>query len=101
MSGNLRLLVLLIVVLFFGQIFPARAPSSEAKVAEMRDNYGIQPGQNRTAAQQAGYQLLALAITLGIAIVSGLVTGNRIRNIIKALFPRSVAFPLGPYFNPL
>nr|XP_031843773.1 ammonium transporter Rh type A isoform X2 [Nomia melanderi] len=57
------------------EIFPARAPSSDAKVAEMRDNYGIRPGQNRTAAQQAGYQLLALAITLGIAIVSGLVTG--------------------------
>lgn len=52
------------------------APSSEARLAEMRDNYGILPGLNRTAGQQAGYQLLALAITLGIAIVSGLVTGS-------------------------
>lgn len=43
----------------------------------MRDNYGISAGLNRTAGQQAAYQLLALVITLGIAIVSGLVTGNR------------------------
>lgn len=42
----------------------------------MRDNYGISAGLNRTAGQQAAYQLLALVITLGIAIVSGLITGN-------------------------
>ncbi|KAK1134644.1 hypothetical protein K0M31_007424 [Melipona bicolor] len=57
------------------EIFPARAPSSEAKLAEMRDNYGISAGLNRTAGEQAGYQLLVLAITVGIAIVSGLITG--------------------------
>nr|XP_034184188.1 ammonium transporter Rh type A isoform X2 [Osmia lignaria] len=58
------------------EIFPARAPNSETKLAEMRDNYGaLSPGQNRTAGQQAAYQLLVLVITLGIAIVSGLVTG--------------------------
>lgn len=58
------------------EIFPARAPNSETKLAEMRDNYGISAGLNRTAGQQAAYQLLALVITLGIAIVSGLITGN-------------------------
>jgi len=42
----------------------------------MRDNYGISTGYNRTAYQQAGYQLLALAVTLGISIVSGLITGT-------------------------
>lgn len=58
------------------QIFPARAPNSEIEISEMRDNYGISPGLNRTAYQQAGYQLLALAVTLGISIVSGLITGT-------------------------
>ncbi|XP_076620735.1 rhesus blood group-associated glycoprotein Rh50 isoform X1 [Colletes latitarsis] len=57
------------------QIFPARAPSSDTKLAKMRDNDCILPGLDRTAGQQASYQLLALAITLGIAIVSGLITG--------------------------
>lgn len=57
------------------KIFPARAPSAEAKLAEMRDNYGISPGLNRSAGQQAAYQLLTLLVTLGIAIVSGLLTG--------------------------
>lgn len=57
-------------------IFPARAPSSEVKISEIRNNYpGISPGLNRTASEQAGYQLLALAVTLGISIVSGLITG--------------------------
>ncbi|XP_077261192.1 rhesus blood group-associated glycoprotein Rh50 isoform X4 [Temnothorax americanus] len=64
------------------EIFPARAPSSEAKIGEMRDNYGISPGLNRTAYQQAGYQLLALAVTLGISIVSGLITGILLRTMI-------------------
>lgn len=58
------------------QIFPARAPNSELEISEMRDNYGISPGFNRTAYQQAGYQLLSLAVTLAISIVSGLITGT-------------------------
>ena len=74
------------------EIFPARAPSSEALLAEMRDNYGILPGLNRTAGQQAGYQLLALAITLGIAIVSGLVTGLIIRLPICGSIPEEKRF---------
>ncbi|XP_025270676.1 ammonium transporter Rh type B isoform X3 [Camponotus floridanus] len=61
------------------QIFPARAPSSEAGVSEMRDNYGISKGFDRTAHQQAGYQLLSLAVTLGISIISGLITGLFLR----------------------
>lgn len=48
----------------------------------MRDNYGISAGLNRTAGQQAAYQLLALVITLGIAIVSGLITGLIMRVLI-------------------
>lgn len=61
------------------QIFPARAPDTEAEISELRDNYGISLGLNRTAHQQAGYQLLSLAVTLGIAIISGLITGLFLR----------------------
>ncbi|XP_012274440.1 ammonium transporter Rh type A isoform X2 [Orussus abietinus] len=61
------------------EIFPARAPNSEVKLAEMRDNYGISAGLNRTAGQQAAYQLLALLVTLGLAVVSGLITGLILR----------------------
>ncbi|XP_071642736.1 rhesus blood group-associated glycoprotein Rh50 isoform X2 [Temnothorax longispinosus] len=64
------------------EIFPARAPSSEAKIGEMRDNYGISSGLNRTAYQQAGYQLLALVVTLVISIVSGLITGLLLRTMM-------------------
>ncbi|KAK6645355.1 hypothetical protein RUM43_001631 [Polyplax serrata] len=45
------------------QIFPAMGPS-----------------MNRTAAQQAGYQLIAILVTLLVSIVSGLITGLFIRN---------------------
>ncbi|XP_033338838.1 rhesus blood group-associated glycoprotein Rh50 isoform X1 [Megalopta genalis] len=62
------------------EIFPARAPSSGDLLTELMEDYNnISPGVNRSALQQAGYQLLALAITLGIAIVSGLVTGLILR----------------------
>lgn len=42
----------------------------------MRNDYGILPGRNRTAIEQAGYQILALAVTLLMATVSGLITGK-------------------------
>ncbi|KAG7197375.1 hypothetical protein KM043_018482 [Ampulex compressa] len=74
------------------EIFPARAPSSEAKLAEMRDNYGISAGLNRTAAQQAGYQLLALAVTLGISVVSGLITGLIMRMSVCGLITEADKF---------
>jgi len=41
----------------------------------MLDNYAISPGRDRTAYQQAGYQVLALVVTFGISVVSGLITG--------------------------
>ncbi|XP_029169614.1 ammonium transporter Rh type A-like isoform X2 [Nylanderia fulva] len=61
------------------EIFPARAPSSAGKLDEMRDIYGISAGFDRTAHQQAGYQLLSLVVTLGISVVSGLITGLILR----------------------
>ncbi|XP_076657688.1 rhesus blood group-associated glycoprotein Rh50 isoform X1 [Halictus rubicundus] len=74
------------------EIFQARAPSSLEKLAEMRDDYNITLGQDRTALQQAGYQLLALAITLGIAIVSGLVTGLILRLPVCGSIPEELKF---------
>lgn len=58
------------------QIFPARAPSFEKLSPEMRNDYGILPGRDRTAIEQASYQILALAVTLLMATVSGLITGK-------------------------
>lgn len=46
-----------------------------SNTTEMND-YISSPGYGRTAGQQAGYQLIALAVTLVIAIVGGLVTGK-------------------------
>ena len=58
--------------------FPARAPvagSSDLLTAQMAINE-IVAGSGRTAIQQAGFQLLAILITLAIAIVGGAVTGT-------------------------
>ncbi|KAH0944804.1 hypothetical protein HN011_006839, partial [Eciton burchellii] len=63
-------------------IFPARAPSSEIEIAKISNNYGILPGLDRTAYQQAGYQVLALVVTFGISVVSGLITGLAMCTII-------------------
>lgn len=62
------------------QIFPARIPSLGQNLTLLNDNYNIlfKPGLNRSAAQQAAYQVLALAVTLAIAVVSGLITGKRV-----------------------
>lgn len=57
--------------------FPARSPlnsSSEFLRIEYY-NLRIDPGIERTASQQAGYQIAALVVTLAIAIVGGLGTG--------------------------
>ncbi|XP_058797600.1 ammonium transporter Rh type B-B isoform X2 [Phymastichus coffea] len=63
------------------EIFPARVPSLGQNLTMLNDNYNtvFKPGLNRSAAQQAAYQLLALAVTLGIAVVSGLLTGLILR----------------------
>ncbi|KAI9560812.1 hypothetical protein GHT06_011764 [Daphnia sinensis] len=58
--------------------FPARSPlnsSSEFLKIEYY-NLRIDPGVERTASQQAGYQIAALVVTLVIAIVGGLGTGT-------------------------
>jgi len=53
-------------------IYPARASNNTLPTAEYPF---LEPGIDRTAAQQAGYQLLAITLTLLIAIITGLITG--------------------------
>ena len=55
-------------------VFPARAPSEN--LTEVEILLGIEPGEGRSAAQQAGFQLALLASTLFLAIVGGLLTGQ-------------------------
>jgi ammonium transporter Rh len=54
-----------------GAVFPARAPSNATLAAAL----GVAPGSDRTANAQAGIQMLALIITLTIAIGGGMFTG--------------------------
>lgn len=55
-------------------VFPARAPSENLSDEELI--LGIEPGEDRSAAQQAGFQLALLASTLLLAIIGGLITGQ-------------------------
>jgi ammonium transporter Rh len=58
------------------QQFPARAPVENS--SQIHDNPQLSlliPGDGRSAGDQAGYQLLALGITLVIAVAGGIITG--------------------------
>jgi hypothetical protein len=59
--------------------FPARAPHSNSSALNDVNEVlmFLQPGDNRTALQQAGFQLAALVVTLVVAIVGGLLTGTK------------------------
>ncbi|KAK6172887.1 hypothetical protein SNE40_016457 [Patella caerulea] len=52
------------------EVFPARAPEADNTTV-----VGAVTGQGRTAGSQGGYQAVALIVSLGIAIVGGLLTG--------------------------
>ncbi|XP_019869284.2 ammonium transporter Rh type A [Aethina tumida] len=54
------------------EIYPAMASPNAQATAEFNRT---DPGLGRTAAHQAGFQILAVVTTIAIAIVSGLVTG--------------------------
>lgn len=60
--------------------FPARAPHSNSSALNDVNEVlmFLEPGDNRSALQQAGYQLAALMVTLVVAIVGGLLTGSQI-----------------------
>nr|CAH0108907.1 unnamed protein product [Daphnia galeata] len=57
--------------------FPARSPlNSSSEFSKIQYyNLKIDPGRERTALQQAGFQIAALIVTLVIAIIGGLGTG--------------------------
>ena len=55
-------------------VFPARAPNM---TVIMENNLlGVDPGDDRHAGTQAGFQLALLGTTLVISIVGGLLTGK-------------------------
>lgn len=58
--------------------YPARTPvlnSAEFNTFNLTNTDFSQGGDGRTGMQQAGYQIVALAMTLAVSIVGGLVTG--------------------------
>ncbi|CAD5113576.1 DgyrCDS2739 [Dimorphilus gyrociliatus] len=58
------------------EIFPARAPmENSTKLLEIQANFTISAGDDRSAVQQGGYQFLAMAVTLIVALVAGAITG--------------------------
>lgn len=54
-------------------VYPARAARNQSATA---DHNFLQPGDGRSASVQAGYQFLAVVVTLIIALCSGLFTGK-------------------------
>ncbi|XP_060580401.1 ammonium transporter Rh type B-like [Ruditapes philippinarum] len=60
------------------EIFPYRAPKPDDITNEFQRQFpsvDVETGKGWSAGKQGGYQALALAVTLGIAIVSGFITG--------------------------
>ncbi|XP_055341759.1 ammonium transporter Rh type A-like [Paramacrobiotus metropolitanus] len=65
----------------FYTMFPTTAPrANTTELAQLQSIYpDVRPGLGRTIGQQAGYQMAAMATTLGIAISGGIVTGLVLR----------------------
>ncbi|KAI4462361.1 ammonium transporter [Holotrichia oblita] len=61
------------------QVFPARAAT---EVVPGPQHPLLTQGDGRTALEQAGYQILAVVLTLGTSIISGLITGNRVHGTL-------------------
>ena len=72
MSDTVILLLIFSVHSLF-LVFRARAP---ANLTTQEILLGLEPGNGRTAAVQAGFQLALLASTLLISIVGGIITGK-------------------------
>jgi len=60
------------------EIFPLTIPMENSTEYEMAvSNYSVTaPGLGRTATTQGGYQMLALVVTLIVALVGGALTGK-------------------------
>ena len=66
-------------ILSLFSVWSARAPKmNTTEYWEMR-NMGVKfnVGDQRTASVQAGYQIAGLVATIGVAIIGGIVTGNK------------------------
>lgn len=60
-------------------MFPARVPATNtSEYFRIKDNVDVSLGLGRTGMQQGGYQIVALLVTLCIAVVGGLITGKRV-----------------------
>ncbi|XP_052804715.1 ammonium transporter Rh type B-like isoform X1 [Mya arenaria] len=58
------------------EIFPYTVPATGADFDALVQRYpDLEPGKGWSSGKQGGYQMLALVITLGIAIVGGILTG--------------------------
>ena len=60
------------------QLFPQRAPEEDTdELAKIQEVFSmVSGGKNRSAGMQAGFQAIALVMTLGVAIVGGVITGE-------------------------
>ncbi len=59
------------------EIFPPRAPQNGTEaLAAIQAELSVEAGDGRSASAQAGMQIVALVVTLAIALVSGALTGN-------------------------
>ena len=59
------------------EIFPARAPvANSTELLAINANLTVAAGDGRTATMQAGMQVVALVVTMVIAIVGGVLTGK-------------------------
>lgn len=62
--------------------YPSRTPmtnSTEYHDYALMDTAFVQGGLGRTAGQQGGYQIAALAMTIGFALIGGFITGYIMR----------------------
>ena len=63
-------------------VFPERAPSNASELTADAVLLGVEPGSDRHAGTQAGYQLALLVTTLAISIVGGLLTGKDYQELV-------------------
>ena len=59
------------------EYYPARAPANETELVDL--GLKVPLGTGRGAGEQAGFQLAALAVTIGLAVVGGALTGLFLR----------------------
>ena len=59
------------------ELYPAMAPvANSSELLDINRNFTVAPGLGRSAKLQAGYQMIALGMTLGVALIGGAITGG-------------------------